>query len=85
MADLMLPEGIKLMGGRAACIQKLESVEAELKSQGIGVTKYTVAEPSPLIKAGGLLYAVVPYDLELIGPGGGQVQNALMPFGGIGR
>ena len=70
MAELTHPFLIEKLGGRAAFVQKLESIAADMKGQGFGLKKFTMGEPSLLVPAAGQVYAVVPSEVELSGPGG---------------
>lgn len=70
LADLTHPALVEKFGGRELYVKKLESIAAEAKRGGFRLAKVTVGEPSPLVEAAGSLYAVVPTEGELSGPGG---------------
>jgi hypothetical protein len=70
MAELTHPALVEKFGGRAAYVKKLTSIAAEMKGKGFGLKKYTTGQPSKLVQASGDVYAVVPFEVELTGPGG---------------
>lgn len=70
LADLTHPELIKRAGGRAELVKQLTSMAAEMKGQGFKMTG-TKWGNLPAIAAGGRkVFGVVPYTLEMSGPGG---------------
>jgi hypothetical protein len=80
MADLTHPAVIAHFGGREKFAQMLESMAADMKGQGFGFAKITMGEPSALFEAAGEVYGVVPYQLEMTGPGraSGRKPSALI-------
>jgi hypothetical protein len=70
MAEFTLPALVEKFGGRAMYIKKLESIAAETKKQGFRLKEYIIGKPSQLVQVAGDAYAVVPFGLELSGPGG---------------
>jgi hypothetical protein len=70
MADLTHPTLVEKFGGRAKYVKKLESVAAQMKQEGFQMKKVTIGEPSKLVQTSGVVYAVVPMQLEMAGPRG---------------
>jgi hypothetical protein len=70
MAELTHPTLVEKFGGLDQYERKLETIAGEMKGQGFGLKNFTIGEPSKLVEASGGVYAVVPFNLELTGPGG---------------
>lgn len=70
MARLMHPTLVRLMGGRTKVVRHLLAEAADFKRQGFQFTDVVLSDPSHFREAAGELYAVIPYKLELTGPGG---------------
>jgi hypothetical protein len=70
MADLTHSAVVNGLGGRARFIQHLDEFAAEMKGGGFGVADMVLSEPSELVESRGSVYAVVPFDAHLTGPGG---------------
>src|SRR5438045_3659895 len=69
MAQLTHPVLVEKLGGRARYENKLTSMAREMKDQGFGLKTYSVGEPSELVQASQEVFAVVPCQIELTGPG----------------
>lgn len=85
-AKLTHPVLIEIFGGHAAYAKKLESMAAEMKEQGFRLKNVTIGDPSELAPAAGQLYAVVPTEVQLSGPGGatGRQPSCLIAVSGDG-
>jgi hypothetical protein len=70
MADLTLPALVDASGGRATFIKQLDAMAADMKKEGFQLTKFTIGQPSSLVKANSHVYAIVSCELDLSGPGG---------------
>ncbi len=68
-ADLAHPALVQALGGRDRYVAKLSAVAAELNGQGVRLTGFRFAEPLGIAEAGGAVYVVMPYDLDMEGPG----------------
>src|SRR5262249_4226189 len=69
-AGLTHPDVGKSLGGTERFLRRLEEFADEMKRNGFAWQDLVFAEPSEVIEASGDLYAVVPYTLEMAGPGG---------------
>jgi hypothetical protein len=72
MADLTHPALVRQAGGRSKYIQMLDSTAKEIKSQGFGLAGIHFEAPSALVESAGNVYAVIPYKMDMTGPGGAQ-------------
>jgi hypothetical protein len=72
LADLTHPSVVKGTGGKEQFTQRLAEIAAEGKSKGFSLTDIAVSEPSDLVTARGALYALVPFTLQMTGPGGAK-------------
>src|SRR5437660_10144405 len=70
LAQLTHPALLDMFGGRAAYIKKLESVAADMKGRGYQLKRFSLGEPSQLVKSAGQVYALVPSEVQLSGPDG---------------
>lgn len=70
MADLTHEAVVKGMGGRDRFIQRLKEIASEMAAQGFSMKDLALSDPSELYQSKGNVYAIVPFKLELTGPGG---------------
>lgn len=68
--ELTHPALIEKLGGPKVLKQKMDSMAAEMKAQGFRIKKCTLEEPSEIVESEGELFAVVPTNQVLSGPGG---------------
>jgi hypothetical protein len=72
LVDLTHPALVEKLGGRDAYLKHLEKVAAEMKGEGFRATTAHFDEPTQPIKSTSQMYAVIPYVLEVRGPGGAK-------------
>jgi hypothetical protein len=70
MADLTHAAVVNGLGGKARFKEQLAAAMEKMRGQGFSIKEIILAEPSDLVAAGGRVYAVVPFDMDMTGPGG---------------
>lgn len=70
LAALTVPAVVDGAGGTEGFVRRVAGFADEARNQGFGFTEVAYSEPSELIESRGAVYAVVPYDLHMTGPGG---------------
>lgn len=78
VADLTFAKIIEEMGGRDKVIAETKAAMQEAKDKGIGIKVESVELPTDFAQAGNTLYAVVPYKMEVTGPGVKFYQSAFV-------
>ena len=70
MVDLTVPALVDSAGGKEGFVQLVTGAADEMRSKGFSMVEVTSAEPSELVESRDGIYAIVPYDIHMTGPGG---------------
>ncbi len=70
VAEWTHPALIESAGGQPSYLQQLKAASDDFKKAGFRITTFTFAEPSELVESGRELYAIVPCEQRISGPGG---------------
>lgn len=77
-AAFTYPKILTMMGGEAKMIAFLEKNAKEMESEGIGILKVTLGEPSEIIVQGKELQGTIPQIIELKVPDGRLVTRSTL-------
>jgi hypothetical protein len=69
VADLTHENVIMLLGGRKKMLAVLAETHQQLKMQGVTFKDVKMHEPSRPVRVGKEIYILVPFEMELVGPG----------------
>jgi hypothetical protein len=70
MAELTHPAVVNGFGGKQQFAQRLTEIAAEMKSKGFGFADIVLSQPSDVVESRGSAYAIVPFQIDMRGPGG---------------